>query len=165
MPPSHPLCTAFLQYHLHFCRDKQLADALSHHITSGPCHSRDPVPLAPSVPFPPGPSCSSQLPFCLCPSGQVFFCFLPVVCLSGPVPLPFCLPGGASLSLPLSLIWVLSLGASLILFLPQLPFSSQLVVHGDQKEIGVGIPSGLKGVFFERHLSPPPVEVEVRLAG
>lgn len=74
VPPSHPLCTAFLQYHLHVCRDKQLADALSRHITSGPCHRRDPVPLAPSVPFLPGPSCSFQLPFCLCPSGQVFFC-------------------------------------------------------------------------------------------
>lgn len=33
-PPSCLLCTAFLQYHLHFCRDKQLADGLvtSHHI-------------------------------------------------------------------------------------------------------------------------------------
>lgn len=137
--------------------------ATSHqgHVTTGtlsPC-----VPLFPSFWVPPAPFSPRSAFVPLGRFSSVLFSPCPrSVCACAS---PLLSAWGASLSLLLSLIWALSLTASLILFLPQPPFSPQLVGNGDQKEIRVGTASGLKGVFFERHLSTPPVKVEVRLAG
>lgn len=121
------------------------------------------LPLFPSFQVPPAPFSSRSAFVPLGRFSSVLFSPCPLslcACTS-----PLLSARGASLSFLLSLIWALSLTASLILFLPQPPFSPQLVRNGDQEEIRVGTPSGLKGVFFERHLSTPPVKVEVRLAG
>lgn len=136
--PSHPLCTALLQYHLHFCRDKQLADGLvtSHHIRA--VSPAGPLPLGSLCLLPSGSLlCLSDLahsclPLCLCLSAEVFFRFLPVLGLSVSAPLPFCLSGGLPIFTPVSPsglhLWCVAFSSSL----PR--FSSQLVGNGDQKE-------------------------------
>ena len=60
--PSAPPCSRITCV---FAETSSLQMALSHHITSGPCHRRGPFPLAPSASFPPGPSCFSQISFTL----------------------------------------------------------------------------------------------------
>lgn len=91
VPPSHPLCTAFCSsITCIFAETSSLQMALSHHITSGLCHRRGPFPLAPSVPLPPGPSCSFQLPLTLVlPSAFVSLCRFSSVLLC-PCPLSLC---------------------------------------------------------------------------
>lgn len=109
-PPRAPSALPCSSITCIFAETSSLQMALSHHITSGPCHRRGPFPLAPCVPFPPGPSCSFRLLFTLVlPSAFVSLCgFSPVRFPPCPLSLSACASPllsvwAASLSLPLSL--------------------------------------------------------------
>lgn len=91
--PVAPLHTASLQYQLHFCGDKQLADRLPCHTTShhirAPRHCTGPLLPSPLVPSPQLPIFPSPLP------SFVFVCVSLLLCRplpSSPLGLPGHLP-------------------------------------------------------------------------